>query len=74
MPDYSRYNYTIAPKDAVTIHFNDTTPDLVCTYQQVVSDTGTLIVTTPQGELDPALTTVYFVDDFQYLSKAPPAP
>ena len=54
--------------DPVVVIFDGTTPDLAATFQRFISADGTLVVTTPQGEDDPALQTVHYLDDFQYLS------
>ena len=54
--------------DPCIVIFDGTTPDLAATFQRFISADGTIVVTTPQGENDPDLQTVHYVDDFQYLA------
>ena len=59
---------------SVTVVFADTTADLVGTFQRFISDGGTLVLTTPQGEADPTLQAVYYIDDYQYMYTDVPTP
>jgi len=50
--------------DAVLVNFA-TKPQLAGNFQRFISDGGTLVVTTPQGEADPTLQTVHYIDDYE---------
>ena len=55
------------PGDDCTIVFPDTTPDLACTFQGFFGTPEVLVVTTPQGEADPLLQVVHYVDNYNYI-------
>ena len=59
------YQYAIAPGDPITVVF-ETTADLLCDFQRLADNGGTIIATAPQG--GPVTATIY-IDDFQYFYK-----
>ena len=60
--------YAIDPGSPVTVVFDGTTPDLVADFQRFIQNGETMVVTTPQGETDPSLQVVHYIEDYQYIA------
>lgn len=58
---------TLQSGDSVRVIFGDTTPNLDATFRRFADNGNLVIVTTPLGENDPALQTVYYIDDYQQI-------
>ena len=56
------------PGDDCTVVFPDTTPDLICTFQGYWGTPDQLVVTTPQGEKNPDLQVVHYLDNYNYIN------
>lgn len=61
------FRYAIDPRTDIVVVFEGTTPDLNCRFQRFIANGETIVVTTPQGEDNPDLQTIHYIEDFQYL-------